>query len=381
MKKNILILVIIICAVFKVTAQSPFIYQYKNKSDKNVLLKKTIKNKIVEFVKNEKKDSVDCEKAELFLTQKNYAPLKAFNKKMMDSTEFTNLLNSENWDDFSFVDRKKILDSLKASSKVKSTTREQLEVIDSIRQELKNYNTTNEFLNNKSKPEAFSIFKSRYFNIDTINTYLSGQSGLSTFQNIALQNFNEATTISAEFANTYFGAVRLGLSGNFTTKNDTAKDIAIKKNLQSIMANGGIMSLNFSLPICLTRDKDDKRHFGLFLQNNIGINPGFDSTSKRTDLSSNILFNNQTGVNFHFDITSNDKKARLFFDLPFYYVWGSQKTYEQLGISDYSILKMQAGLVFNNKVAFKISGPLLSSSSTIQGLPYLITFNFSPSNL
>lgn len=245
---------------------------------------------------------------------------------------------------------------------------------------LKISNTFSDFLTKTKKPKPFFISDYWRYNIDTINYYLLGQSKVATFQNITVQNFDESTTINAELGSFFFGPVRLGVSGSFNSKSDSA-DKAISKSIQQIFSNGGALGMNFSLPLFLTRDTADNVHFGFYAQTSFGLNPGFGPDTKRMDFSNNILFNNQTGFNLHFDVGSNDKKARLFFDMPILYSWASQNTYQQLKITDYSVVKLQVGASLGDLVSFKISGPLYSSTSTIQNVPFTLSLNFSPFNL
>ena len=77
---------------------------------------------------------------------------------------------------------------------------------------------------------------------------------------------------------------------------------------------------------------------------------------------------------------SNDKSAKLSVEFPFYYISGSEKTYAEQSIRDYSVLKLQVALVINNLINFYVSGPLLGHLN-VKKLPFTLGLGFSPSNI
>lgn len=340
--EKIIVIFLCISIYASVSAQNIPIPQYKNFNYKNLVIE-TTSNHV--FTKNEG-------------TNNENNNVKYISKRIRDSL---------------YLNFKKEIDS-------DTLTVERLIVLNEATKLLKIENTFSEFLTKSKKPTPFRIKDLWRYNIDTINYYLLGQSKVAAFQNITVQNFDESTTINAELGSFFFGPVRLGVSGSFNSKSDSA-DKAIGKSIQQIFSNGGALGLNFSLPLFLTRDTADNVHFGFYAQTSFGLNPGFGPDTKRMDFSNNILFNNQTGFNFHFDVGSNDKKARLFFDMPILYSWASQNTYRQLKITDYSVVKLQVGASLGDLVSFKISGPLYSTTSTIQNVPFTLSLNFSPFNL
>jgi hypothetical protein len=246
--------------------------------------------------------------------------------------------------------------------------------------EIKNYNTL-AFLARNKPPKTFFIADMGKYNLDTLNTYFYNQNDVDVFQNAAIQNFsNSSTNVSAELASFLFGPVRMGFGGSFISKGDTTKDNAIKTSIQKIITNSGNIDLNFSIPLFFHRSQNSQLHFGIFAQVNNSINPGIDSLGQ-TDYSKNVFYINQSGFDLHFDVASNDKKASLYFDLPIYYAWGSSNAYQQLAQSDFSMVKLQVGAVLQNLLAFNVTGPLLSTSRKVQSSPFVISLQFSPSQV
>jgi hypothetical protein len=192
-----------------------------------------------------------------------------------------------------------------------------------------------------------------------------------------VQNFTGSQSyITTELASFLFGPLRMGVGGSFLSKGDTSKDNAIKTSIQKIVTNGGAINFNFSLPLLFCRSAGDKTHFSIFAQMNNGINPGVDSTG--TDFSKNVSFINQSGLIFHFDAGSNDGKALLSFDLPCYYSASSNNLKSQLNLPNFAVVKLQVGANINQLLNIHISGPLLSSSKTIQKTPFIVSLQFSP---
>ena len=244
------------------------------------------------------------------------------------------------------------------------------------------YNT-NEFLSPSKKPILpFTIHRIRYLDIDSLNKYLYNQSFISALQTASVNNFtNSNTVITVEFASALFGPVRMGLSGSFSSKKDSTENNAIQSSLQKIVSNGGEFNINFLVPLIYCRNRKDQVHFGIFAQSNSGVNPGINDSTGNTDFSNNILFTNQSGFLFHADFGSNDVKTRISVDLPYYYVWGSKQTYNQLGVSDYSLLKLRVGLIIGDLINLNISGPLLCTSKTVQKVPFSLSVQFSPAQV
>jgi hypothetical protein len=240
---------------------------------------------------------------------------------------------------------------------------------------------TYNFLSTKSAPSAFTIGDLRHYNIDTLNKYFYNQGGVSVLQSAMVENFNGAHTyINAELASFLFGPVRLGVSGVFQTKGDTTKDNAIKSNLEKVMSNGGTFNLNFLVPLFFSRSRTEQVHFGIFAQMNHGISPGVDSTGA-TDYSKDVAYTNQTGLNFHFDVGSNDKKARLSFDIPLYCSISSKNVNSEYGLPNYLAAKFLFGAVLGDLARFQLSGPIISSASKIRNAPWTISIQFAPAQL
>jgi hypothetical protein len=258
--------------------------------------------------------------------------------------------------------------------------------IDSLKmriKEIKDYNTR-ECLTTQKKPRTFFLFEAGRYDFDTLNDFFYAQNNVDVFQTAAIQNFtNSSTVLSAELASFLFGPVRMGVGGTFETKQDTSEDNAIKKSLQKILYSGGDINLNFSVPVVFIHTRGRQVYFSIFAQTYNSINPGIDSTGA-TDFSKDVLYTNQSGLDFHFELGSNDhlgtanNNARLYFDFPIYYTWGTNATYEQLKQPDFSVIKMQFGAVLGNVVNIHVSGPLFSTSKNIQKIPFSVSLQFSP---
>lgn len=254
-----------------------------------------------------------------------------------------------------------------------------LDKIEDTIKSIKTY-TTYEFLSTKKPSKSFSILEVGRHNIDTLNKYIYQQADIDILQSMYTQYAGKSVSIGVEIASLLFGPLRMGVGANFQSTGDTAKDNKIKDNLQKIISNNGTFNVNLSLPLFYHRSRKERFHFSAFAQINNGINPGVDSSNSGPNYSS-FYYANQSGLNLHFDLASNDQKAALAVDLPYYYAFGIAKSYEDLGIADYSILKLRLALVISGKLAFNITGPLWSSSKTLQAVPFTIGFNFSPSQI
>jgi hypothetical protein len=227
---------------------------------------------------------------------------------------------------------------------------------------------------------TFNIFKNPS-DISILNAYLYNQGSVSGFQSLTVQNFNGVhTDINAEFASFLFGPVRLGVSGSFQTTGDTTKDDAIKSNLQKIISNGGTINLNFLIPIFFTRTPNEQVHFGVLGQFYNGLTPGIDDNGT-VDYSKSISFTNQTGLIIHFDVGSNDKKARLTFDIPCFYSASSNNVNQQIGLPNFFLARLQVGAVLGDLVNLHIAGPIYSTSTKVQHSPFLLSLQFSPSQI
>jgi hypothetical protein len=225
-----------------------------------------------------------------------------------------------------------------------------------------------------------NIFRKGDYSIDDLNTYLYNNSKIDAFQSFSFQTFDHNNTyVNAEVASFLFGPVRMGVGGSFKTTGDSSKDNAMKSNLQNIISNNGAISFNFSLPLYFAFNEDASVHFGIFAQSNFGLTPNMQSAS---NYSTNVLFTNRSGLNFHFDVASSgDAKARISLDLPCTYVCGSQNTYSQLGVPDFSIIQIQAGVVITDLVSLHIAGPLYSTSKIVQTSPFTLYLQLSPSQM
>lgn len=230
------------------------------------------------------------------------------------------------------------------------------------------------------KDSWFNIFKIRNYQVDTINAYLYQQTQLGLLSNVSLQNLGSSDNfINAEFGSYLFGPVKLDLCGTFKTTGDTTKDKAIKTSLQKIVSNGGSLNLNFTAPILIYRSMDEQFHFGIFAQVNNAINPSInDFTGKTSYSSDNLLLQWQAGFIFHTDVTSNyDQKAKLSFEMPVLYSFGNNN----IGIGNFYLIKLKAGLVVRDLLNLSLSGTLWSSSKNIQNIPITMSLGFPISDL
>lgn len=238
-----------------------------------------------------------------------------------------------------------------------------------------------------AEPTWYSVFStggtpdSDEFNTETLNKYLYNQNTFDVLQSLSMQTLGNGTYVNAEFGSFLFGPVRLGIGGAFKTSGDTTKDDAIKSSIQKVISSGGSVNFNFSLPLYFVRSKNDQLHFGVWGETLWGINPNIDDSTGATSFaSSNINFSNQTGLMIHFDVGSNDQTARLYFDIPIHYSWGNTQT-EELGLPDFSLVKLRAGISIKDLFIMYISGPLYSTSSKVQSTPFSFSMQVSPSQI
>lgn len=232
---------------------------------------------------------------------------------------------------------------------------------------------------NKSADKSFSIFSSpEAGNTTALSKYLYDQGTFDVLKSVSLQTLGDATHIHSEFASFLFGPVRLGIAGSFSTAGDTTVDEAIKTSLERIMNAGGAMNFNFTTPLYFHRSKNDQLHFAIIGQTVWGINPNInDSTGETSYASSDLNFVNHTGLSMQLYISSNNQKARLYFEMPVHYVWGNSN--QELGLPDFTVVKLRAGLIIVDMLSFYVSGPLYATSSQVQRAPFAMSVQVSPS--
>ena len=138
------------------------------------------------------------------------------------------------------------------------------------------------------------------------------------------------------------------------------------------------MDFNFTAPVYFYRSKNDQLHFALIAQTVWGINPNInDSTGQTSYASSDLNFINHTGFSMQLYISSNNQKARLYFEMPVHYAWGNST--QELNLPDFSVIKLRAGLIIADMLSFYVSGPLYSTSSRVQRAPFAMSVQVSPS--
>ncbi len=378
-KKIIAVLAIILLTANAAFAQNIPIPSYKPVSRVNIVKM----SEALKYIKNsaQNKDSTSRQK-DYLVEQLNFLNITVAPTYRFDSViEIANQLASDYNNTSTFISTKTLLRNLRDT--IKSTPFYDTAALINLNNRIGNIKIYGiyEFLAVDKRSVPFSVFRLRQYNIDTFNTWLYNQNDVDVFQNASIQNFASTKTfISTELASFLFGPVRMGVGGAFTTKGDTTKDAAIKTSLQKMLTSGGSLNLNFLMPVFLTRTRHDQVHAGLYLMNNNSINPGIDSSGK-TDISKDVWYTSQSGIIFHADFGSNDRKAAISFDFPFYYSWGSNNSYQQLGIRDFGLLKMQVGAVIRDLINLHVSGPLWSSSKTVQKTPFSISLQFSPSQV
>lgn len=253
-----------------------------------------------------------------------------------------------------------------------------LDAFNALIDSVKNENLL-EFITSLKKPTPYSVFHIGKYNIDSVNTFLYNQGRFGALQSIALQNYSNSTVVSGELASAFIGPIRLGIGGAFNTTGDTAQDNAVKSSLQKILNNGGQISTTFNLPLYYLRSRKDNFHFGVFAHTVFGFSPGFDSVSNQTNYSNAFLFSNKSGFNFHIDGGASDYAGCIYIDLPVDYVWGNY--YKNMGQTDFGVVNLQAGIVLKGSVNLSVSGPLFSTSSKVQRLPFILSLQFSPSQI
>ena len=250
---------------------------------------------------------------------------------------------------------------------------------------LKIKNTKNNFLTTWKSPISFCILESNKYDLETMKEYFYSRNNVNTFSNFAVQTFGDATYINSELVNFHFNYVRLGVSASIKAVNNSTTDAAeVSKPLSQIFQNSGAVNLNFALPVFFDRNRNDQRHFSVFAETSFGLTPNLNNTDGAY-FSNDLLVNNQTGLNFKFDVSSDEKqeekKARFYFEFPVKYIFGNKKSYQLLDINDNTSVKLNVGAVLGDKISFQISGPLFSTSDVIMKIPYLFTLNIATGNL
>lgn len=218
------------------------------------------------------------------------------------------------------------------------------------------------------------------FNSRTLTSYIYQQGTFDALRSFAIQTLGDNTYINADFFSFIFGPVRLGIKGSFTPSDDETENEAIKTNLQKLVSNGGNINFDFTMPLIFLRSEDDKVHFLTAAQTIWGINPNIEANTGRTIYASdNITFSNQTGAQMQFSIGSNDGKARLSLLAAYHYTWGN--TLQELDLPDFSVLRLQTGIVIQDVVGIFVAGPLFSTAEKVQRTPFTLNLQFSPSEL
>lgn len=217
---------------------------------------------------------------------------------------------------------------------------------------------------------------------ELVQSLYADHSTLSFLNSFSVQTISDATYISTELTSLLFGPIRLGIGGSFKTTGDTTKNDAIRTDLQKIITNGGNINMNFSVPLLFLRDDKDQSHFGVFALCNWGLTPNkLDTLGNSTFTSSNLNFSNQSGINLHFDISStSNQNARLYFDFPITYNWGNTFS-DKLSLPDFTSISMKAGIMIIDAISIHVSGPLYSTCSAVQAVPFKLTLQFSPKRI
>jgi hypothetical protein len=389
MKKLSLIVVLFVNFGF---GQNYFIPQYKNdKSEKkssviieNVKnLTQTYSSRLVQINKGSKdslRTNTDSLDTNFLLQLKDINELVYSNDKNSEKSKLIINIDSKTVDYNSVSELKKIRDQF-----TEKNTDDEYKTINKTIEKLKIANTESLLLTKIRKPKLFNLFNAEEYDYNTFNNYLSGQKNIAVFKNASVQTFNQTTYINAEFISFYFGYVRLGVTGSLKATNNKKNDTeALADNLTKILHNSGSFSLNFSVPIFFNRDRNDHIHYGIFAESSVGFTPNFDAKNSDAYFSSDLLVINQSGLNFKFDISSNekeeDKKARFVVELPLHYSFGNKKSYELLGIGDNTTMQLNLGVVLGDRMSFSISGPLFSNKEQIMKTPFLFSLNFSPNS-
>ncbi|MCB9045792.1 MAG: hypothetical protein H6550_06605 [Chitinophagales bacterium] len=216
------------------------------------------------------------------------------------------------------------------------------------------------------------------FSPTSLNKYIYDQGTFDVLRSVSVQTLGSATHIYSEFGSFLFGPVRMGIGGSFSTTGDTTEDAAIATSLERIMNAGGSLNFNFLMPLYFHRSANDQLHFGFFAQTVWGINPNInDSTGQTSYASSDLNFINHTGLAMQLYISSNNQKARLYFEVPVHYVWGNSAA--ELHIPDYTAIKLKAGVIIVDMISFYISGPLYATTGRVQRAPFAMSVQVSPS--
>lgn len=237
---------------------------------------------------------------------------------------------------------------------------------------------------------SFSILNISTFQVDSLNNYLYDQTRLGVLTNISFLSYGLGDQyLNGELASYMFGPLRVGLGTSIKTQTTDVKADSLKlknsiqANLKHTLNQGGAITLNSQLPLYYTRSADDYVHFGLFGNFNLGfLSATYDTTKANIFKTTDFRFINQNGLTIHFDACDNKRVAQLTADLFCYYAWGSKKMYSELGITDYSAIKLQAGFRVSETFSVLFTGILASTNKIVKdAAPITMTVNLSPGKL
>ena len=254
-------------------------------------------------------------------------------------------------------------------------------ILDSLNNQTK-INNSNKFLSAENTISPLFIFDKNK-DISTIVKSIFGEKQFSVFQNLSTQIGN-STFINSELVSAVFGKFRFGLSAFIKATGDTAKDKIQTSDYQKMLTSGSSFNINILTPLLNSKSNNDNSHFGLYLQANFGFSPK--DSSGFTQTFNQFKFLSHEGFLLRYDswgsfISDNHKDAMLFVETPVSYFWGSQDYLKGLSITDFSAIQLSAGIMFKNSLAVRVSGPLLSTSKSIQSSPWSFSIQVSPSNL
>jgi hypothetical protein len=212
------------------------------------------------------------------------------------------------------------------------------------------------------------------YDYDTLHYFLFGQSKVGAFQNLNIR-LGKTAFVNTEFFDTYFGPVRAAISGQYAPTEDSTTDAEMAKNIQSLITNGGAVSLSFIAPTLYAQSVNASTAHFLFY---FSLRNGLGSINQKLN---DMTFNQQAGFSLYGDWNSDNNAMGVSVEIPCYYSWGTPSLYKQFDVTDFSLVQIKVGLRVKGLVSLYVSGPLWSSTASILKTPFAATIQASPSQI
>lgn len=224
-------------------------------------------------------------------------------------------------------------------------------------------------------PFVYSFSKRRKYIASIFNNYYYGKNDLAALQSITVSHGSGVTNLSTEIASGFFGTHRIALIANINENQnpDSAEADKNKTDAQRFLANGGQAAFSITNPLIFIKNPSERFHLVISMQ----LKSAFDAFPSGQENDA-LQFNQQVGGNLFFDFISDENTIGLFAELPFAYVFGNKRFYDQFNYRDFSLAQISFGLTVYKQMRIKFTGPLLSSQKTLQSLPYKVGIEITP---